>query len=71
VVLTDMTMPVLDGATTIRALQRLNPAVKIIAASGLNTNGHSGKIVLPGVKYFLTKPYTAEILLKTLRKILD
>ena len=39
VVLTDMAMPVMDGPATIHALMRINPAVKIIAASGLNANG--------------------------------
>ena len=34
-VLLDMMMPSMDGATTIRTLQKMNPQVKIIAASGL------------------------------------
>jgi CheY-like chemotaxis protein len=35
VVLTDMMMPIMDGPATINALRRINPTVKIIAASGL------------------------------------
>lgn len=35
VVITDMMMPVMDGPVTIRALQKLNPQVHIIASSGL------------------------------------
>src|SRR6185503_11312484 len=35
VVLTDMVMPFMDGPATIRALLRMNPKVRIIAASGL------------------------------------
>ena len=34
--LTDMAMPIMDGAATIRALTKINPAIKIIAASGLH-----------------------------------
>jgi CheY-like chemotaxis protein len=71
VVLTDMRMPVLDGPATIQALVRINPAVKIIAASGLNTNGGEAGVASAGVKHFLTKPYTAATLLKTIRTILD
>jgi PAS domain S-box-containing protein len=71
VVLTDMMMPVMDGAATIQALMRINPAVKIIAASGLNANGGAAKASSGGTKHFLTKPYTAETLLKALRTILD
>ena len=39
VVLTDMMMPILDGLATIRALLRINPKIKIIAASGLDARG--------------------------------
>ena len=71
VVLTDMVMPFMDGPATIRALQRMNQNVRIIAASGLGTAQRAGEGVLEGVSVFLTKPYTAEKLLKTLAQILQ
>jgi two-component system cell cycle sensor histidine kinase/response regulator CckA len=71
VVLTDMMMPVMDGLVTIHALKRINPLVKVIAASGLNTDDKASKASAIGVKHFLTKPYTAGTLLKILRMILD
>jgi signal transduction histidine kinase/CheY-like chemotaxis protein len=70
VVLTDMVMPFMDGPATIRALQRMNPQVRIIAASGLGTGLHAGEGTLEGVSVFLNKPYTAEKLLKTLAEVL-
>lgn len=70
VVLTDMVMPFMDGPATIRALQRMNPKVRIIAASGLGTAQRAGEGALEGVSVFLTKPYTAERLLKTLAQVL-
>ena len=70
VVLTDMVMPFMDGPATIRALQRMNPAVRIIAASGLGTGQRAGEGPLEGVAVFLNKPYTAEKLLKTLAQVL-
>jgi PAS domain S-box-containing protein len=69
VVLTDMNMPVMDGPATVHALIRINPKVKIIAASGLNANENVAKAAGAGVKHFLTKPYTAATLLKALRAI--
>jgi len=33
-----MMMPSMDGSTTIRTLQKMNPQIKIIAASGLASN---------------------------------
>lgn len=71
VVLTDMMMPVMDGPSTIHALVRIHPEIKIIAASGLNANAGVAKVSGSGVKHFLTKPYTAGTLLKKLRTILD
>ena len=70
VVLTDMVMPFMDGPATIRALQRMNPQVRIIAASGLGTGQRAGEGPLEGVAVFLNKPYTAEKLLKTLAQVL-
>jgi PAS domain S-box-containing protein len=70
-VLTDMMMPVMDGMAVIRVLMRINPAVKIIAASGLNANGDVTAVSGGAVKHFLTKPYTARTLLTAIREILD
>jgi PAS domain S-box-containing protein len=69
-VLTDMVMPFMDGSATIRALQRMNPGVRIIAASGLGAGQRAGEGALEGVSVFLNKPYTAEKLLKTLAQVL-
>jgi CheY-like chemotaxis protein len=71
VVLTDMAMPVMDGPATIYALLRINPNVKIIAASGLYANGGVAKASNAGVRHFISKPYTAATLLKTLRDIIE
>ena len=71
VVLTDMAMPIMDGAAAIRALSKINPSIKIIAASGLHANADATKASGAGIKHFLTKPYTAGTLLKTLRTILE
>jgi CheY-like chemotaxis protein len=60
----------MDGMATIRALQRLNPSVKIIAASGLKAHGSAAKTPETGVKHFLAKPYTAAALLNTIRALL-
>jgi CheY-like chemotaxis protein len=69
VVLTDMMMPVMDGPATIKVLRRINPAVRIVASSGLHMNSSMAKG--GDVKYFLPKPYSPEILLKTVRAVLD
>jgi hypothetical protein len=70
VVLTDMMMPSMDGPTTIRTLQKINPQVKIIAVSGLAPNEKLTKAVGASVKTFLSKPYTVKELLTTLQGVL-
>jgi PAS domain S-box-containing protein len=68
VVLTDMVMPHMDGAATIRALHKMNPKVKCISVSGLIQNVHN----LPQeTVVFLHKPYTSEILLKTIHEMIN
>ena len=70
VVLTDMMMPYMDGPATIRALQKLNPRVKVIASSGLAENVRLAEAAGGAVSKFLSKPYTAEKLLETIAEVL-
>lgn len=70
VVLTDMVMPLMDGAATVRALSRLNPAVRIIAASGLGAGAPLAGVAEGTVRQFLPKPYTAETLLRVIHDVL-
>lgn len=71
VVLTDMMMPLMDGPTMIQVLVRINPKVKILAASGLNADGMVARASNAGARNFLPKPYTAGSLLRALRQIID
>jgi CheY-like chemotaxis protein len=69
-VLTDMTMPIMNGVATIRALMRINPDIKVVAASGLTASGDDEKLRAMGVSHFLVKPYTAYSLLQVLDELL-
>lgn len=69
IVLTDIIMPIMDGLTTIRTLQKINPQVKIIAVSGLVSNEKVNAISDMGIKAFLSKPYTAKQLLQTIGNV--
>jgi CheY-like chemotaxis protein len=70
-VLTDMMMPVLDGPATINRLLALDPALPIIAASGLDVSSTTAHAFHDAVKAVLSKPFTAEALLRTVREVLD
>lgn len=72
-VLTDMMMPIMDGPALISAIHRIDPAAKIIAASGLSSGAKIGvnRVSALGVKHFLPKPYSADSLLRMIRKVVN
>jgi DNA-binding NtrC family response regulator len=70
-VLTDMLMPFMDGPATIRVLKKIDPDVKIIAASGLMDSEKVKDATGMDNITFLMKPYTAEKLLTTIHRILN
>ncbi|MGL5082984.1 MAG: PAS domain-containing hybrid sensor histidine kinase/response regulator [Microcoleaceae cyanobacterium] len=69
-ILMDLMMPSIDGVMTSRTLGKMNPQVKIVVVSGLIPTEQLGIEAGKIVKAFLSKPYTAEDLLKTLAKVL-
>lgn len=71
VVLTDMSMPIMDGPATIVALKAIDPNVLIIGSSGLDANGMLAKAMGAGVVDFVPKPYGAEALLQRIHRVLQ
>jgi PAS domain S-box-containing protein len=74
-VIADIMMPFMDGVAMVRALRRIAPDIPVIAASGLmDDRDQSGRILelqSLQVKKFLTKPFTAEELLTSIRGCLQ
>lgn len=74
VVVTDVMMPNLDGVDLVRAIQRFEPGLEIIATSGLTEQGgginREEEFRELGVRYFLLKPFTADLLLGTINTVL-
>lgn len=70
VVITDAAMPIMDGRAVIRALQKLDPEIKVIVASGMDSEKAGREAGGRNVKAFLQKPFTARKLLLTLGEVL-
>jgi CheY-like chemotaxis protein len=70
-VLTDMMMPNMDGAALAAALRRLNPALPIIAVSGVELDRDAARATAAGIAHVLAKPYNAEALIRKVRAVLD
>jgi CheY-like chemotaxis protein len=64
-VITDMKMPIMDGAALIAALRRSNRDVKIISMSGLNDGSYDAS----GAVAFIRKPFSADQLLSLLQSV--
>ncbi|WP_235111794.1 response regulator [Acaryochloris sp. 'Moss Beach'] len=71
VVLMDMTMPTLGGATAIQIMQKINSQLKAIVVSGLPGHEQVSSTIGESVKAFLQKPYSAATLLRTLQDVLE
>ena len=69
-VLMDMQMPSLSGLNAIRVLRQMNPSVKILAISGLDSNRQLLADSQIEVQAFLLKPYTIEELLDTIQFVI-
>ncbi|MEM9004557.1 MAG: response regulator [Cyanobacteria bacterium P01_F01_bin.86] len=69
--LIDMMMPGMDGATMMPLMQYLNPEAKAIAMSGLSSPSDLEQIYNLGFQEFLAKPITTQALLTTLRRCLE
>ncbi|PSN13381.1 hybrid sensor histidine kinase/response regulator [filamentous cyanobacterium CCT1] len=71
-VIIDMMMPSLDGATTFRVLQKINPQVQAIAVSGLPYNNSKlTSVASLEIQGFLAKPYTIEELVNVVHTALQ
>lgn len=69
-VLTDMTMPVIDGISLITTLRKMSPKQPIVAMSGLMNADQIAELKRLGVNHFLTKPFSAESLLNAVKESL-
>ncbi len=70
-VLTDMAMPYIDGPALIRALRKMDPKIKIVAMSGLFSEGQAEELSALNVRSMISKPYSAETLLTALKAVLN
>jgi two-component system cell cycle sensor histidine kinase/response regulator CckA len=69
-VVTDMSMPNMDGPSMIRELRNIDPGIKIIGTSGLMNAEQTAELQSLDVTAFLTKPFSAEKLLTSISDVL-
>ncbi|MFA6901107.1 MAG: PAS domain S-box protein [Desulfurivibrionaceae bacterium] len=70
-VLLDMAMPVMSGREAFIEMQKINPGVKVLLASGFRKDNRVDEILQLGVKDFLQKPYTITSLALAIKEVID
>jgi PAS domain S-box-containing protein len=70
-VITDITMPLMDGITLIRTLRNMNPGVTVLASTGQNDDKRKRELSDLSVPVCLTKPYSKRNLLTAVGNLLD
>lgn len=70
VVISDISMPNLDGPALALLLRRLRPNVKILAMTGLGSGGSPDASESPAFAASIQKPFTVDTLLTTVHRIL-
>jgi len=70
-VIIDMIMPVEGGGETFDRIKAVNPAVRVILASGYPLTGKGREMMSKGVKEFLQKPFRLDVLSLSVRMVLD
>jgi PAS domain S-box-containing protein len=68
-VIIDMMMPIMGGVPAIQELVKINPNVRIIAASGIPDNEATAKAVGRQVRQFLPKPFSTDKLLRAVGQV--
>jgi two-component system cell cycle sensor histidine kinase/response regulator CckA len=69
-VIIDMMMPVMGGVPAMQELVKINPNVRIIAASGIPDNEATAKAVGRQVRQFLAKPFSTDKLLRAVGRVM-
>jgi CheY-like chemotaxis protein len=70
-VITDITMPLMDGITLIRTLRNINPSIIVLASTGQNDDKRKRELTDLSVPVCLTKPYSKRNLLTAVANSLD
>jgi two-component system, cell cycle sensor histidine kinase and response regulator CckA len=70
-VILDLIMPEMAGKQCLEGLLELDPAIKIVIASGYSANGPTKEALSAGAKGFVNKPYDIRQVLEVVRTVLD
>lgn len=65
----DITMPEMDGISSLKAIRKLDSTAKIVMISALGQEHHVKDAVLSGARGFIVKPFKEDQVIKGLSKV--
>ncbi len=71
IVITDMTMPGMNGVELAEKILSVSPSIPVILCTGYNEEHTIEKALQTGIRAFLMKPYTSAELSKVLSDVID
>ena len=66
----DITMPEMDGIEAVKQIKAVNPAAKVIMCSAMGQQSMVMDAIKAGANDFIVKPFQADRVLETVKKIL-
>ena len=65
----DITMPNMDGITTLKKIKKIDKEVVVIMISSMGQEAMIKEAVFQGARYFIVKPFKEEFVIDTIQKI--
>ena len=69
-VLSDMGLPVYSGWEVYQRMKEIDPKVKVILATGYQSEAMKQELLALGAKDFVSKPYAWDVLVKRIREVI-
>lgn len=69
IVTMDITMPQMDGLTSLKAIMQVNNSAKVVMLSAMGQQGIVMDAVMAGAKGFVVKPFKEETVIAALSKL--
>ena len=71
VVLLDITMPEMDGLTTLKEIRAKDPMAKVIMLTALGQESVVLEAIKSGARDFVVKPFQSDRVMNAIKKLLD
>lgn len=65
----DITMPEMDGLSALKEIKRVYPEVKVVMVSAMGQEPFVREAVMSGARDFIVKPFSEELIVKTMNNL--